>query len=213
MKIISLNTGKPQTIEWNGKQEQTGIFKYPVPGSVFLGAEDVKNDAVIDRKHHGGLDKACYLYSADHYTWWQEYYPDLEMPFGMFGENLTIEGLQEQDIYIGDIFHAGEATIQVTQPRQPCYKLGIRFGNPKVVKQFVKSGFPGVYVRILKTGFVKPGDKLVCVEKKNSVSVQKVFELLYTSEFQKEALERTLSIPFLAESCRKDLMKRWKVLL
>lgn len=213
MKIVSTNTGKPQTIEWNGKQVQTGIFKYAVQGPVFLGTENVENDSVIDRKHHGGLDKACYLYSADHYIYWKSYFPELEMPWGMFGENLTVQGLLENEINIGDIFMAGDATVQATQPRQPCYKLGIRFDDPKIVKQFVESGFPGVYVRILKTGYVKPGDQLVLIEKKNSVSIKKVFELLYTSEFQKRALEGALYNPFLAESCRRDLQKRWKEFL
>lgn len=213
MNIVSANIGNPRTIEWKGELVQTGIYKYSAGEPVFLGPEDVKNDSVIDRKHHGGIDKACYLYSADHYTWWQELYPDLEMPFGMFGENLTVEGLHEKNIHIGDVFQAGEAIIQVTQPRQPCYKLGIRFGNPGVVKQFVNSGFPGVYVRILKTGFVASGDALICIDRKDSVSVQKVFELLYTSELQKEALEKTLAHPSLAKSCRSDLLKRWKDLL
>lgn len=210
MKIISANTGRSRTIEWNGKQVQTGIYKYAAGERVFLGTEDVENDAVMDRKHHGGTDKACYLYSADKYTFWQKIYPELEMPYGMFGENLTVEGLDESDIHIGDVLQAGDAMIQVTQPRQPCYKLGIRFGNQRVVKQFVESGFSGIYVRVLQTGFVEAGNKLICIEKKKSVSVKKVFELLYTSELRKDLLEKTLANPWLAESCRKDLLKRWK---
>lgn len=211
MNIVSTNIGKPQTIEWKGKLLQTGIYKYPQQDPVFLGFEDVENDTVTDRKHHGGTDKACYLYSADHYAYWKDFYPGVEMPFGMFGENLTVKGLQEKDIHIGDVFQAGEAVIQATQPRQPCYKLGIRFGNQRVVKQFVESGFPGAYVRVLKPGYVKTGDSMVCIDKKNSVSVQSVFDLLYTSEPQEQALKQTLENPWLAESCRKDLLKRWKV--
>lgn len=213
MKIISINIGDPQTIEWNGKAIQTGIYKYPVSEPVFLGKENVENDSVIDRKHHGGIDKACYLYSADHYSYWGNFYPGLEMPWGMFGENLTIEGLHENDIHIGDIFQAGEVAVQVTQPRQPCYKLGIRFGDSRVVKQFVESGFPGVYVKIINTGFVRPGDPFVRIEMKNSVTVQKVFRLLYTSEFDENELSMAIENPFLASSCRKDLLKRWKEFL
>ncbi len=210
MRIVSTNTGEPKTIEWNGKKVLTGTYKYSVPGPVFLGKENVDNDSVMDRKHHGGIDKACYLYSADHYTYWGKLYPTLEMPWGMFGENLTVEGLFENNIHIGDIFQAGEATVQVTQPRQPCYKLGIRFENSMVVKQFVESGFPGVYVRILKTGNIMAGDHLVCLEKQKTVSVQEIFKLLYTPEFSKEAIEEAINNPWLAESCRRDLLKRWR---
>jgi MOSC domain-containing protein YiiM len=210
MIVISTNIGEPQTIEWNGKKVQTGIYKFPVEHPIFLGTEDVENDHVMDRKYHGGVDKACYLYSANHYKYWKNFYPELDMPWGMFGENLSVEGLQENKINIGDTFEIGEAVVQATQPRQPCYKLGIRFHDPKMVKQFVNSGFPGVYVRVLKNGTVKSGNKMILTEKSNSVSIQKVFELLYTDNFQEDSLKQALNNPFLAESCRKDLLKRWK---
>lgn len=209
MKIISTNIGEPKTIEWNGKMVQTGIYKYPVEKPIFLGLEDVENDHVIDRRYHGGVDKACYLYSADHYPYWKKFYPDLEMPWGMFGENLTVEGLHEAEINIGDIFKIGEAVVQATQPRQPCYKLGIRFGDQKMVKQFVDSGFAGVYVRVLEKGFVRAGDEMVLVEKKVSLSVMNVFELLYSPTFRKEAVGQAVNDVFIAESCRNDLLKRW----
>jgi len=213
MKVISTNIGKPTTIEWNGKKVQTGIYKYEVKESIFLGTEDVKNDNVMDRKHHGGVDKACYLYSANHYNYWKKIYSELEMPWGIFGENLTVEGLHEAEINIGDTFQLGETVVQATQPRQPCFKLGIRFGNPKMAKMFVDSGFSGVYLRVLKNGKVKTGNEFISVEKKNSLSIQKIFELLYTDEFQKEAVETAVNDPLLAESCRRDLLRRWKDLL
>ena len=210
MEVVSTNIGKPTTIEWNGEKVQTGIYKHQVDEPIYLGTKDVRKDNVMDRRYHGGVDKACYLYSADHYNYWKKFYPELELSWGMFGENLTIEGLHEAEINIGDTFQLGEATIQVTQPRQPCFKLGVRFGDPMVVKQFVDSGFPGVYVRVLKNGFVKTGDKLIQTEKKNALSIQKVFKLLYAEEFQEEAVEMAVKDPFLAESCRRDLQKRWK---
>lgn len=213
MKIISTNIGEPKTIEWNGKKVQTGIYKYQVNDPIFLGTEDVKADNVMDRKHHGGVDKACYLYSADHYSYWKKFYPELEMPWGMFGENLTVDGLHEAEINIGDTFQLGEAVIQATQPRQPCFKLGVRFGNPKMAKMFVSSSFPGVYLRVLKNGKVKTGDAFILLEKKNALSIQKIFELLYTDEFQKQTVETAVDDPLLAESCRRDLLKRWKDML
>ncbi|MCG6186893.1 MOSC domain-containing protein [Maribellus maritimus] len=213
MKIISTNIGAPQTIEWRGKQIETGIYKYSVPHPIFLGKEDVENDHVIDRRYHGGTDKACYLYSADHYDYWQKFYPELKMPWGMFGENLTVEGLHEAKINIGDTFKIGEVVVQATQPRQPCYKLGIRFGTQKMVKQFIDSGFAGVYVRVLQKGEVKAGDEVVLIEKKDSLSILKVYQLLYASEFEKEKenFEKAINDTFLAESCRNDLLKRFSL--
>lgn len=209
MKIISANIGDPKIVNWNGKEVKTGIFKFPVDHPIFLGAEDVENDHVIDRRYHGGVDKACYLYSADHYSYWKNLYPDLEMPFGIFGENLTVEGLHEAQVNVGDIFSVGGAVIQATQPRQPCFKLEFRFNNPNIVQQFIDSGFAGIYVRVLQNGYVKTGDSMELIERKNSLSIQKVYELLYTSEFQKEDADIAVNDPFIAASCKKDLLKRW----
>ena len=211
MKIISVNIGEPATIQWRGKNVKTGIYKYPVNEPIFLETEDVKNDHVIDRRYHGGTEKACYSYSADHYSYWKKLYPNVDFHYGIFGENLTIQGLNEADIFIGDVFQIGEAKVQVTQPRQPCFKLGVRFGTQKIIRQFIDSGYPGVYFRVLKHGQVKAGDEMDLIEKqtRNTVSIQKVFELLYTDEFQKEPVLNAINNRFLAESCRKDLMKRW----
>lgn len=209
MKVVSTNIGESKTISWKGKEVKTGIFKYPVKESIFLDTEDVEHDNVIDRRYHGGIDKACYLYSADHYQYWQNLYPGLEMPWGMFGENLTVKGLNEEEVNIGDTFQIGEAVVQATQPRQPCFKLEFRFMNNQIVRQFVDSGFAGVYVRVLEKGNVKTGDEMKPIEKKNSLTIWKVYELLYTSELQKENVKLAMEDPFLAESCRRDLLKRW----
>lgn len=211
MKIIATNIGSPVTFSWKGREVSTGLFKYPVPSPIFVEKEDVVNDNVIDRQYHGGVDKACYLYAADHYNYWQSLYPKMVMQFGMFGENLTVEGLHEANINIGDIYKIGNAVVQVTQPRQPCFKLEFRFGSSPMIKQFVESGFPGVYVRVLNPGKVNKGDEMILTERKESLSVQKVFELLYAKEFQKEAVEMIVKEPLLAESCRRDLIKRWKI--
>lgn len=209
MKIISTNVGKPKTIEYKGEKITTGIFKFPVNDGIILGNLDVEQDHVIDRRYHGGIDKACYLYSADHYSYWQKMYPELQMPWGMFGENLTVAGLKESQIHIGDTFQIGETVVQATQPRQPCFKLEFRFNDKKIVRKFINSNFPGVYVRILKKGKVKPGDSVICTEQKNTFSVQQVYELLYASEYN-PIIKSLVKDPFLAESCRNDLLKRWK---
>ncbi len=209
MQIISTNIGEPKVISWKGKEVKTGIFKYPVNHPLFLGTEDVDNDHVVDRRYHGGIDKACYLYSADHYKYWQKLYPGLEMPYGIFGENLTVEGLHEADVNIGDIYKIGEAVIQATQPRQPCFKLEFRFNDKRIVQQFIDSGFSGVYVRVLTKGNVKAGDSMELIERKESLSIHKVYELIYTDTLQKEAVLKAVNDPFIAASCRKDLQKRW----
>ena len=208
MKVVSTNIGEPKVIQHNGKEVKTGIYKFAVEEGIFLGNEDVENDNVIDRRYHGGVDKACYLYSAGHYSYWQKLYPDLEMPWGMFGENLSIEGLQEAEVKIGNIYKIGEAVVQATQPRQPCFKLEYRFHDKQIVRKFVDSGFSGVYVRVLEKGHVKAGDQMTLIQGKDAVSVQQVYRWIYADEFDPE-VSKAINNKDLAESCRKDLLKRW----
>ncbi|HBK70281.1 MAG TPA: MOSC domain-containing protein [Flavobacteriaceae bacterium] len=165
MKVISVNIGERKTIKWKNKTVETGIFKYPVDTPIFLDVEDVKNDSVIDRKNHGGFNKAVYAYGKQHYKHWQELYPDLDWNFGMLGENLTITNLEETQLYIGSVYQLGEAIIEVSQPRSPCYKLGIRFNDPKIIKQFWNSTKSGVYFKVLETGLVSVNDELVLLKK------------------------------------------------
>lgn len=162
MKVISTNIATPKLVDWKGKQIKTGIFKQPTD-FIFLGATDVQNDAVIDRKYHGGVDKACYLYSADYYAYWQQKYPELEWNYGMFGENITIEGLDETKLFIGSQYKIGDAIVEITSPREPCFKLGIRFNNQQIIKQFIKVPYCGSYVKVLQEGKVTNGDLVVLI--------------------------------------------------
>ena len=161
MKVISVNIGKKKAINYKGRVIETGIFKFPVKYPVFLDIEDVKNDIVVDRRYHGGIDKAVYGYSEDHYKYWKGLYPNLDWEYGMFGENLTISNLEEAEIHVGSIYKLGEAILEVTKPREPCMKLGIRFGTQKILKQFWNDSKSGIYFKILKTGNVKMGDELI----------------------------------------------------
>jgi MOSC domain-containing protein YiiM len=208
MQIVSTNLGKKKMITYRGKEVETGIFKYPVAAPLLLGKEDVRGDAVIDRRYHGGIDKACYLYSADHYPFWKEAYPNLEWSWGMFGENLTVAGLNESELHIGDIFRIGTATVQISQPRQPCFKLGIRLGDPAAAKRFVQAERPGAYVRVIQEGTVQTGDDLQLerYHPKNS-SLADVFRLLYNPGEHSEAVQRAIEMAELAGSCRDDLIK------
>lgn len=176
MKVISINIGKRKSIQWKNKTYETGIFKYPVKDAIFLGKKDVVNDDVIDRKYHGGIDQAVYAYSENHYDYWKKLYPDLEFNYGMFGENLTVTDLDEELITIGSIYQLGEAKIQVTKPRQPCVKLGIRFQDATVIKQFWNSTKSGIYFKVLETGKVANKDVLILLEKANNTpSIAEVF--------------------------------------
>ncbi|MBD3863485.1 MOSC domain-containing protein [Olleya marilimosa] len=183
MEITSTNIAKPTTIVWNGKTQTTGIYKSPTPVGIYLEKEDVKGDEVSDRKHHGGIFKACYLFSEDHYAYWQNLYPNLDFNYGIFGENLTVKGLDETKITVGDIYKIGTALVQVTQPREPCFKLGIRFGTQAILKQFIKHARPGTYVRVLEEGLIKPEDKMILVQAAtNSLTTTQLFSLLFAKQ-------------------------------
>jgi len=208
MQVISTNIAQPTTIEWRGQELQTGIYKYAVETPVYLGKEDVENDHVLDRRYHGGIDKACYLYSADHYPFWKSRFPGQEWKWGMFGENLTISGLNESEIHIGDRFQIGEAVVQVSQPRQPCFKLGVRFADQSVVDDFWNSPFPGVYVRVLQAGNVQKGDELYLIDRNTeSLSIKQVFSVFRLDRTNYELMRKAIAEPFLAESCRRDIQK------
>jgi len=209
MKIISTNLGNPTKIVWNGKETTTGIYKFPVDQPILLESTDVKGDSVIDRKHHGGIYKAAYLFSADRYAYWKEKYPDLEWNWGMFGENLTIQGLNESQIRIGSIYRLGTALVQITQPREPCYKLGIRFKDQNMIKQFIDQGFPGTYVRVLESGTVKTGDSMeLSKASETPLTVQEFYKLLYAKTKDSHVLRLALQNEAIPKSKREKL-KKW----
>ena len=162
MKIVTTNIGERQEIDWKGKTVVTGIFKFPTEEPIFLDIEDVKGDVLCDRKNHGGIKQAVYGYSLKHYEYWKEFYPDLEWTAGgMLGENLTIDDLDETKIHVGDTFKVGdEVILEASKSRNPCMKLGVRFNDMKIVKQFWKESKCGVYFKVLQTGYVKAGDTL-----------------------------------------------------
>lgn len=208
MKIASINISKPKTIFWRGKQITTGIYKNPVSDPIFLGKENVRGDEVSDRRVHGGIYKACYLFSKDDYPYWKNLFPKLEWNYGMFGENLTVSGLDETKILIGDIYRIGEVLVQVTQPREPCYKLGIKFGSQTVLKMFIAHKRPGVYVSILQEGFVKIDDEMILVEQsKNSLTILDFFELVFAEHKNQEHLKLAINNDALAVQKREKLKK------
>jgi len=194
MKIISTNLARPTTFIWNGKEETTGIYKKPVDQPLYLTKNDVIGDEVSDRLHHGGYYKACYVFASEHYPYWKKLYPDLDWSWGMFGENLTLTGFNEHEVYLGSIYEVGEAVVQVSQYREPCYKLGHKFGTPKVIKQFKVNGLGGTYLSIIKEGNVAVGDTFKLVERAAySISVAQLFDLVFTKEKDQELLKNRLT--------------------
>lgn len=210
MKVISTNIGARKKVMWNGEEIETGIYKYPVEEAIFLGKEDVQGDAVVDRRYHGGIDKACYCYSSNYYSFWKARYPHADWNWGMFGENLTIDGLDESNIQIGDVYQLGEAKVEVSQPRQPCFKLGIRFGTPKILKAFTNGNYPGVYLRVLEPGAVAKGDEMHLLEREeNAATVLEIYELLFRKTADQAVVKRALATEKLSESHKDRIRQKW----
>lgn len=211
MKVISTNIGKSKTVLWKGKEIKTGIYKYPVDIPIYLGKEDVQDDHVIDRRYHGGIDKACYLYAADHYEYWKNRYPDLEWNYGMFGENITVSGLDEKIIKVGSIYRLGSAIIQISRTRQPCFKLGIRFGDQNMVKQFIDSLLSGVYVRVIESGNVSVGDTFI-LEKEHqdgiTITELNILRFHYNNKEHEYLIKKALLDPLITEEDKKYFRKK-----
>jgi MOSC domain-containing protein YiiM len=158
MKLVSVQVGRPCTVRWHRKPVSTGIYKEPMAGRIMVYRLNLDGDQQADLTVHGGVDKAVYVYPSEHYPIWQAEFPDMLLPYGMFGENFTTEGLDESSVHIGDQFRIGGAVVEVTQPRMPCYKLGIRFGRSDMPKRFHASGRCGFYLAVLREGEVGEGD-------------------------------------------------------
>lgn len=196
MKILSVNVGAPRQVQTSGGAVLTSIFKNPVQGRVTVQGHNIAGDRQSDLTVHGGPYKAVYCYPSEHYEFWKRELPGTEMPYGMFGENLTTEGLVEEGVCIGDRFRVGTAVLQITQPRMPCFKLGIRFGRPDIVKLFWRSGRSGLYFSVIEEGSVAAGD---AVERtfaaKDGISVADVVRLYRGDEKSAILRERALRAP------------------
>ncbi|MDF5738625.1 MULTISPECIES: MOSC domain-containing protein [unclassified Nostoc] len=203
MKLISVNVGLPCEVTWKGKTVSTGIFKKPVSDRVMLRSLNLDGDGQADLTVHGGADKAVYLYPFEHYEYWRGELPNTELPLGIFGENFTTTGLREEKVNIGDRFRIGTVTLMVTQPRLPCYKLGIRFGRPDMVKRFLASRRNGFYFRVLQEGEVGAGDTLELVSRDdNNITVADIIQLYLREQDNPELLHRVAQLEALPESWR-----------
>lgn len=179
MRIVAISVGAPREVRWKGEVVRTSIFKTPVAGPVRARRLNLEGDEQSDLEVHGGEEKAVYAYPAEHYEFWRRELPGVDLPWGAFGENFTVEGLLEEDVRIGDRLLAGTAQFAVTEPRMPCYKLGLRFGDPRMVRRFLKSGRSGFYLSVTQEGDVSPGQAIaLAFRDERSPSVAEVVKVL-----------------------------------
>jgi MOSC domain-containing protein YiiM len=209
VKLLSVNAGLPREVEWRGKIVRTSIFKAPVAGRVRVTKLNIEGDRQSDLAVHGGADKAVYAYPSEHYAFWREEFPGMDFPWGAFGENLTTAGLLEDQVHIGDRFRAGSAEFVVTQPRMPCFKLGIRFDRPDMVKRFLRSGRTGFYLAVMQEGDIAAGDALELVTRNDGHLTVADITALYTADAgNQDLLRRASELPALPESWREYFRER-----
>jgi MOSC domain-containing protein YiiM len=204
MKLLSVNVSKPKEVAYRGRSVETGIFKEPVEGRVMLRTLNLDGDGQADLDNHGGPFRAVYAYTYENYKYWQATLGVGDLSFGKFGENLTVTGMPEDEVHIGDVFKVGGAIVQATQPRPPCYKLGIRMGRPAFPKQFLASGRVGFYLCVLKEGEVGAGDEIDLIEAHpEAVSIRDILHLLYFDRENREEARRASRLEALTPRWRE----------
>ena len=203
-RLVSVNVGLPRLVLNNGEPVSTGIFKEPVAGRVKLRTLNLDGDRQSDLSVHGGPSKAVYGYPSEHYEYWRRELPEMDLPWGMFGENFTTRGLFESELNVGDKFRVGSATIMVTEPRMPCYKLGIKFGRTDIIRKFLQSGLSGFYFAVLEEGEVGSGDEFSLVERSNhGIKVSDITRLYVQDKDDVDLLRRAIAVEALPEGWRR----------
>jgi len=198
LRVISINVGVPKEVDWSGHKVLTGIYKSPVKGRVAVRVYNVEGDTQADLKHHGGAEQAVYAYPAENYAFWRDQLPGAELPWGTFGENLTVTGLSEDEVMIGDQFRIGSTELVVTAPRTPCYKLANKLAGEDVIKRFLHSGLTGFYLAVLQEGEVAANDQIIRTKRcENSMSIREIAALVRDSSDRK-ALQRAVELEALA---------------
>jgi MOSC domain-containing protein YiiM len=209
MKLISVNVGLPREVDWRGRSVETAIWKEPVAGRVRVHRLNLEGDRQSDLSVHGGPDKAVYAYPSEHYEYWRREGTETELSWGAFGENFTTEGLLEGSVRIGDRLRVGSAELMVTQPRMPCYKLGVRFGREDMVKRFLASGRTGFYLAVAREGEVESGDSIELLARdEHEVTVADIVALYTHDAHNQGLLQRAVALPALPAGWRDYLRKR-----
>jgi MOSC domain-containing protein YiiM len=208
-KLISVNVGQPREVAWKGTQVTTSIFKHAVEGPVEVKKLNLRGDQQSDLSVHGGPNKAIYAYPSEHYACWRSELPQVDFPWGVFGENLTTSGLLEDSLHIGDQLRIGSALVVITQPRVPCYKLTIRFDRDDMIKRFLASNTSGFYFAVIEEGQLAAGSPIEIVHRDpTAVSVAEVNRLYYGDSNDAGLLGRAVSVEALPEGWRQHLLQR-----
>jgi len=208
MNVVAVSIGGRTRLSFDGEHLETGIVKSPVQGAAYLTQTGFRGDVQVNRQNHGGPDKAVCVYCSDHYHVWNDESDESFGP-GLFGENLTITGMHETDVRIGDVFAVGEVEVQVSQPRQPCHKLSKKVGDLSFSDRVIKTGMTGFYFRVLKEGLVQAGDPVTVVSSnEDACSVAYANGVMYDKLDGDEGLEKLLSDPLLADAWKKPLESR-----
>jgi MOSC domain-containing protein YiiM len=203
MRLLSVNTSPGRTVDYNGRPVLTGIFKEPVTGTVAVRRLGLEGDRQADLENHGGENKAVYAYAREHYDFWRRELGRDDLAPGAFGENLTTEGLDERDVTPGDVFEIGSALLAAVQPRQPCFKLGIKMGDMGVVERFLRSGRFGVYFRVVREGSLRVGDAMTLVTRvEPRFPLPDLLRLRYDPAPDPDDIERALVVPTLSAKWR-----------
>jgi MOSC domain-containing protein YiiM len=209
MKLVAISVGGPREVQWRGRSVRTSIFKAPVSGRVRVTRDHVEGDQQSDLSVHGGTEKAVYAYPAEHYPFWRRELPDAELAWGAFGENFTTEGLLEDEVWIGDRYRVGNAELVVTQPRMPCHKLAIRFGQTEMVKRFLESRRSGFYLAVEREGDVGAGDTIERLARSGRrLTVADVVTLYGADSANQPLLETASDHPSLPAAWREYFRKR-----
>jgi MOSC domain-containing protein YiiM len=209
MKIVSVNVGLPREVVWKGAPVVTAIFKEPVTGPVRVGELNLSGDRQADLTVHGGAEKASYGYPAEHYEYWRRELPDVAFSWGMFGENLTTEGLLEDALCIGDRLKVGSAVLMVTQPRMPCYKLTLRFDREDMIKRFLRSRRSGFYFSVVQEGEISASSGIEVLSRDpNQVTIADISRLYLSKEADPGLLQRALNVSALPGGWKDELVLR-----
>ena len=213
MKVVSLNVAVPRAVVWKGHEVRTGIFKKPVEEPVMMRRLNLDGDRQADLTVHGGPAKAVYAYPSEHYPLWKNELGEIVLPWGMFGENLTTEGMIEHEIHIGDKFRIGEAIVMVTQPRTPCYKLALKFERDDMLKRMLANGRSGFYLAVEQQGIVSAGDAIQRIhEAPERISIAEINTLYREGGKDANLLKRAANLEALPESWRDYLREELKSL-
>lgn len=211
MELISLNVARPRLALYKGATVNTGIFKKPVSGRIALRRLNLEGDQQADLSVHGGPYKAVYAYPAQHYEFWRRELPEMDLPWGMFGENFTTEGVSEDEVHVGDLFRVGSATVMARQPRMPCYKLALKFQRDDILERFLLSGRSGIYFSVEHEGEVGEGDTIeLASQNLSGITIAEMNRLFVGEKYNYDLLRKAIATDALPESWREYFLPRLK---